>query len=129
MSFLVSPIYVEWSFPLLSIGPVQFRFKGCWMVFFIFIQNFNRTFCKQAVKTLIRRHVVWRLIWVFTVCLCPTKRTLGLYGLTIILLRKGDLVTLVNIYCGCLMGLYFFPTMPWVGLQSVIVAFLDHCPF
>ena len=30
----------EWQFPLfiLSIGPVYFRFKGFWVVFFIFIQ-------------------------------------------------------------------------------------------
>ena len=30
-------IYID-NFPLLSIGPVHFRFKGCWLVFFIFIQ-------------------------------------------------------------------------------------------
>ena len=42
----------------------------------------NRNFCWQTVETLIRRHVLWRLIWVCTVCLCPTKMTLGLYGLT-----------------------------------------------
>ena len=48
---------------------------------FHFYSNFNRTFCKQTVETLIRRHVMWRLTWVCTVCLCPTKRKLGLYGL------------------------------------------------
>ena len=26
------------DFPLLSIGPVHFSFKGCWVVFFSFIQ-------------------------------------------------------------------------------------------
>ena len=31
----------------------------------------------QTVQTLIRRRVLWRLIWVYTVCLCPFKRTLG----------------------------------------------------
>ena len=31
------------------------------------------------MKTLIRRGILWRLIWVCTVCLCPTKRTLDLY--------------------------------------------------
>ena len=31
-------IYAQWNFPLSSIGPVQFRFKGCWVIFFIFIQ-------------------------------------------------------------------------------------------
>ena len=46
-----------------------------------FYQNFNRKFCKQTVETLIRRRVLQRLIWVCTVCLCPTKRMLGLYGL------------------------------------------------
>ena len=40
--------------------------------------NLNRAYCKQIVKTLIRRHL---LICVCTGCLCPTKRTLGLYGL------------------------------------------------
>ena len=49
--------------------------------YFSFFSNFNRTFCKQTVETLIRRHIMRRLIWVCTVFLCPTKRTLGLYGL------------------------------------------------
>ena len=38
------------------------------------------------METLIRRHVLWRLIWVCAVCLCPTKRMLGLYGLSNIIL-------------------------------------------
>ena len=29
----VYPLYTEWNFPLLLIGPVHFCFKGCWMVF------------------------------------------------------------------------------------------------
>ena len=33
------------------------------------------------MENLIRRRVLWRLIWFCTVCRCPTKRTLGLYGL------------------------------------------------
>ena len=44
--------------------------------------NFNGLFCKQIVETLIRRRVLRRLILVSTVCRCPTKRTLSLYGLT-----------------------------------------------
>ena len=40
------------------------------MVFFIFVQIL--IVYKQTVKTLVRCR---------TVCLCPTKRTLGLYGL------------------------------------------------
>ena len=42
---------------------------------------FDRTFCKQTVETLIRRHIMWLHIWVCSVCLCPTKRTLGFNGL------------------------------------------------
>ena len=33
------------------------------------------------MKALIRRRVLWRLIWVCTVCLCPENGMLGLYGL------------------------------------------------
>ena len=53
------------------------------MVFKIlqFPLNFNRAYCKQTVGTLIRRCILLHLIWVCTVCLCPTKRMLGLYGL------------------------------------------------
>ena len=46
-----------------------------------FYSNFNRTFCRQIVETLIRRCILQRLIWVCNVSLCPTKRKLGLYGL------------------------------------------------
>ena len=44
---------------------IHFRFKGCLVVFFILIQ------------------FLMRLIWLCTVCLCPTKKTLGVYGLSI----------------------------------------------
>ena len=45
--------------------------------------DFNKAFYKQKVETHIRRRILRRLIWVCTVCLCPTKRTLGLYGFSI----------------------------------------------
>ena len=45
--------------------------------------NSKRTFCKQTVETLIRCRVLRRLVWVSIVCPCPTKRTLGLNGLSI----------------------------------------------
>ena len=47
---------------------------------FSFYSNFNRTFCKQTVETLVRRRILWRLVWICIVCLRPTKRTLGFYG-------------------------------------------------
>ena len=48
-----------------------------------FYSNFKRNHCLQTVKNLIRRRVLRRLNWFCTVCRCPTKRTLGLYGLMI----------------------------------------------
>ena len=47
--------------------------------------NSNRTFCKQTVETLIRCSILLSLFWVCAVCLCPTKRTLGLYGLIFVM--------------------------------------------
>ena len=49
--------------------------------------SFNRTFCKQTVDTLIRRGFLLCLSWVFTFCLCPTKRTLAVYDLLKILIN------------------------------------------
>ena len=59
----------------------SFPFQGLLGGILHFHSNFNRTFCMQTVETLIRRHIMWRLIWVYAVSLCPTKRMLGLYGL------------------------------------------------
>ena len=41
-----------------------------------------------------RRQVLWYLIWVCTVCLCLTKGTLALYGLSI---HQPPLVSLANV--------------------------------
>ena len=68
----------NWNRPFLTISVI--RLKGMFGSIFHFHSNFNRTFCKQTVRTLIKR-IVRRLIWYCTVCLCPTKKTLGLYGL------------------------------------------------
>ena len=35
----------------------------------------------QAVDTLIRRRILWRLVWICTVTLCSTNRKIGIYGL------------------------------------------------
>ena len=50
-------------------------------LFFFYYLNLNRTFCKQTVETLIRRRVLRRLVWVCTICLRPTERTLNIYRL------------------------------------------------
>ena len=42
------------------------------------------TFPEQTVKTLIRCLFLWHLIWVCTICQCPTNRILGLYGLSLL---------------------------------------------
>ena len=65
-------------FPIITSWTCPFQFKGLWGVIFHFYSDFNRTLCKQTVKTLIRRRVLWRLILDCTVCRCPTKRSLFL---------------------------------------------------
>ena len=52
----------------------NFRVVG-WYFSFLF------NFCLQTVENLIRRCALRRLIRFCTVCQCPTKKTLGLYGL------------------------------------------------
>ena len=47
-----------------------------------FFSNLNKKVFKQTMETLIRRRVPRRLIWVSVVCICSTKRTLSLYGLS-----------------------------------------------
>ena len=68
------PTHINWTSP--------FLLKGFLCAIFHFNPHFDRIFGRQMVETLIRRRVLRRLIWVCTVCLCPTKRTLvGVYGL------------------------------------------------
>ena len=69
------------NFPI-TIGRTSlFQILGVLGDIFHFYSNFKRNFCKQTVENLIRRCVLRRLVWFCTVCQCPTKRTLGLYGL------------------------------------------------
>ena len=67
------PILINWTSPF----PISWLLGGI----FHFYSNFKICFCKQTVENLIRRCSLLRLKWVCTVCLCPTKPTLGLYGL------------------------------------------------
>ena len=62
-------------FPILINKTSPFSILGLLGVIFHFYSNFDIIFCMQTVENLIRR------IWLCTVCVCPTKRTLGLYGL------------------------------------------------
>ena len=41
-----NPFKAEWIFPQLSIGPVQFCFKGSWVVFFIFVKILEQSVSK-----------------------------------------------------------------------------------
>ena len=66
------PTVINWTSPIFVVRVVGWYFT-------FFFSNFNRTFCEQSVKIVIRCCILWRLIWVCTVCLCPTKRMPGLY--------------------------------------------------
>ena len=76
------------EFPTLIYWISQFPFLGLLGGIFLFYSNFNRTLCKQTVGTLVRRRILRRLVWVYTVCLCPKERTLGLNGLNKCLLER-----------------------------------------
>ena len=69
------PILINWTSP--------FPISGLLGGIFHFYSNFKRNVCKQTVENLIRHHILLRLIWFCTVCRCPTKKTVGLYGLNI----------------------------------------------
>ena len=49
------------------------------------------------MKTLIRRRMMRRLIWVCTVCLCPTRGASGLFGLTVNTGRRATIIHIVSI--------------------------------
>ena len=77
----------QMEFPTLMNWTSPFPFFGLLGGIFHYYSNFNRMFriiCKQIVENLIRHRILWCLIWFHTVCLCLTKRTLGLHGLTLI---------------------------------------------
>ena len=67
----------KWTY----IRPLVIGRKGPVVWYFPLYSNLNITLFKQTVETLTRRHILRRLVWVHTVCVCPTKRTLVLYGL------------------------------------------------
>ena len=67
------PKIIKWTSPFLFEGKLGSKFK--------FHSNLKSTFCAQAVKNLIKHHVLLHLIWFCTVCQCPLKRMLGLNGL------------------------------------------------
>ena len=50
------------DFPILINWTIPFPILGLLGGIFSFYLKFDRTFCKQAVETLIRRRVLWRLV-------------------------------------------------------------------
>ena len=68
-------------FPISINRTSLFLISGVLSGIFHFYSNSSRTFREQTKEILIRRGILRRLIWVCAVCLCPTKWTLGLYGL------------------------------------------------
>ena len=63
------PTFIKWTSPFSSSGLLGVVFRS--------YSNFNRTSCKQRLESLIRHCSLYCLILVCTICLCPTKRTLG----------------------------------------------------
>ena len=84
--------------------------------FFSSYSNFTRTFCKQTVETLIRRHILRHLIWFCPVCLCPSKRRLDLYELILCMLYK---------YCMLFCSLQIF--LIHIFFKKVIQEYYHQC--
>ena len=80
------PCYIENNAMLTHLRRMEFPtiiywtgpFPGLLGGIFIFIQ-----ILKEHSVSKQWRPRMWRLIWVCTVCVCPTKRKLGLYGLSL----------------------------------------------
>ena len=68
------------EFPTIINRNSSFPILGLLGGIFIFIQILKDFSIYKTMESLIRRHVL-RRIWFYTVCLCPTKKKLGLYGL------------------------------------------------
>ena len=68
---------------------------------------------KQEI--LIRHSILRPLIWVCTVCLCPTKRPLGLYGLVIVSVIWMEESTSESIhkFCHLLIMITFANSLDW----------------
>ena len=60
-----SSILINWTCPFPVLG-----MPGALLHFDSISDSYS---CMQTVKTLIRHRILWRLIWVCTVCLCPKK--------------------------------------------------------
>ena len=92
-------IVINWTSP--------FPFQGLLGGIFHVYSNFKRNFCLQTMENLIRRRVLRRLIRFCTACRCPTKRTLGLYGLSKVnfIRQVVDLQQILSdSLCACYLG-------------------------
>ena len=56
------------EFPNLNNWTSPFLFFGLLGGILSLFSNFKRTYCNQTVQTLIRRHILWCLIWFCNVC-------------------------------------------------------------
>ena len=111
------------EFPSLFNWSGPFPIKGLLGGIFHFYSNFDRTFCEQTVETLIRRRGLRRLIWVYNVCLCPTKRTLCLYELNSSKNSFLDIIRVLKQF-GTRSGPMFCRQNvgPYLGLSSLLVS-------
>ena len=69
------------NFPISISRTSLFQILGMLDGIFHLYSNSNGTCCEPTVETLIRSCILRLLFWVRAVCLCPTIKTLGLYGL------------------------------------------------
>ena len=77
----INPFMPSGFFYINSLDRFISNIRGVWLAFII-VMFCRNIWTMQTVKTLIRRRVLWRRIWVYTVCQCAFYGTLDLYGWT-----------------------------------------------
>ena len=88
LSRMKLPTFIKWT--------SLFSSSGLLGVVYYSYSNFDKISCKQTVENLIRHCSLWRLISACTICLCPTNRTLVLYGLNTIVLYVAHISCIVS---------------------------------
>ena len=109
------------EFPALMNWTSLFPFLGLLYGIFQFYSNFNRTLCKQTLNILNRHNILWRLNLIYTVCLCPQKRTLALY-----VLIKASQTLFVHMFI-CFIPFNFICNMP--TLKIYLYSHLQYWTF
>ena len=103
--------FIKWTSPFSSSGLLGVVFHP--------YSNLNRTSCKLTVENLIKQCSLWRLKRACTIYLCPTKRTLVLYGLNTFVVYVTHISCIVYSSNWIMIGYWAVSTI-WIGMAFAI---------